>query len=166
MPIRHAQFEDLSQIVDIYNQTIPSRLVTADLEPITVESRHDWFHTHTPDARPLWVMTGDKDNQITGWLSYKSFYGRPAYDQTVEFGVYIHQNHHRRGIASRLIDHAIAESPNLNVRTLLGFVFGHNAPSLMLLKKYGFEQWAHLPEIATLDGVRRDLIILGKHLDT
>lgn len=164
MPIRHAQFEDLPQIVDIYNQTIPSRMVTADLDPISVESRHDWFHSHSVDARPLWVCTGTDDQQITGWLSFKSFYGRPAYNKTVEFGVYIHQESHRQGIATRLIEHAIAESPALNVRTLLGFVFAHNSPSLILLKKFGFEQWAHLPQIAELDGVKRNLIILGKHL--
>lgn len=35
--IRDARYEDLSAIVRIYNETIPSRMVTADLEPITIE---------------------------------------------------------------------------------------------------------------------------------
>jgi phosphinothricin acetyltransferase len=50
------------------------------------------------------------------------------------------------------------------VHTLLGFIFGHNQPSLGLFGKYGFEKWAHFPRVANLDGIERDLIILGKRV--
>ncbi len=43
-----AEEKDLPNIVDIYNQIIPSRLATADLEPVSVESRKSWFHSFTP----------------------------------------------------------------------------------------------------------------------
>ncbi|MDB5833890.1 MAG: phosphinothricin acetyltransferase, partial [Caballeronia sp.] len=52
---RDATLDDLPGIVAIYNSTVPSRLVTADLEPVSVESRLAWFHAHGPKARPLWV---------------------------------------------------------------------------------------------------------------
>jgi L-amino acid N-acyltransferase YncA len=45
---------------------------------------------------------------------------------------------------------------------LLGFVFAHNEPSLKLLKKFGFSEWGYLPQVANLDGIERDLVILGK----
>jgi phosphinothricin acetyltransferase len=38
------------------------------------------------------------------------------------------------------------------------------ARSLALFRKFGFEQWAHLPRVAVLDGVERDLLILGRRL--
>jgi L-amino acid N-acyltransferase YncA len=31
-------------------------MVTADTEPVSVESRIEWFHKHTPEKRPLWVI--------------------------------------------------------------------------------------------------------------
>ncbi len=31
------QIQDLPRIVEIYNQAIPTRLSTADLEPVTIE---------------------------------------------------------------------------------------------------------------------------------
>ena len=71
---------DLAQIVDIYNATIPSRRVTADTEPVSVESRVKWFEDHQPDVRPLWVI--DAEGYIAAWLSFSSFYGRPAYSKT------------------------------------------------------------------------------------
>lgn len=45
--MRHATLEDLPRIVEIYNSTIESRLVTADTEPVTVESRTEWFLNHS-----------------------------------------------------------------------------------------------------------------------
>lgn len=44
--IEFACKEDLPDIVDIYNSTIAGRMVTADLEPVTVESRIPWFEAH------------------------------------------------------------------------------------------------------------------------
>ncbi len=54
--IGDATLEDLPTIVEIYNSTIPGRMVTADTEPVTVESREKWFHEHSPTFRPLWIM--------------------------------------------------------------------------------------------------------------
>ncbi|MCM3783553.1 N-acetyltransferase family protein [Neobacillus mesonae] len=156
----YAQKEDLPAIVAIYNSTVAGRMVTADLEPVTVESRIPWFEEHTPDKRPLWVMK--YNDQIAGWVSLSSFYGRPAYDGTVEVSVYVDEAFRGTGAGSRLIEKVIEECPRLGVTTILGFVFGHNEPSIRLLKKYGFEQWGYYPEIAVLDGEKRDLAILGK----
>ena len=54
--LRTATMSDLPIIVDIYNQTIPSHQVTADLKPVTVEQRRNWFLSHTPEHYPLWVV--------------------------------------------------------------------------------------------------------------
>ncbi len=78
----YATHADLPTIVHIYNEIIPSRLATADLEPISVASREDWFTEFDPNSRPLWVM---KDgDQIAGWVSLESFYGRPAYTKRLK----------------------------------------------------------------------------------
>ncbi len=95
---RIAKREDLPQIVDIYNSTIPSRLVTADTEPVSVESRVRWFDEHSADFRPLWVV--EVYGHIGGWLSFSSFYGRPAYSKTAEISVYVNQAHRKQGLGS------------------------------------------------------------------
>ncbi|WP_336787450.1 GNAT family N-acetyltransferase [Paenibacillus sp. MMO-177] len=160
--IRDAGVEDLPRIVEIYNSTIASRQVTADLEPVSVESRMRWYDEHSPDFRPLWVL--EEDGKMIAWLSFQSFYGRPAYNATAEISIYIDQEYRARGIGSFLIRKALEASPGLGLRTLLGFVFGHNEPSLALLRKFGFEEWANLPKVAELDGVERDLIIVGRKI--
>jgi phosphinothricin acetyltransferase len=165
---RLARREDLPVIVDIYNSTIASREVTADTEPVSVASRETWFAEHTPERRPLWVIHSAQDKsdkpRVIGWLSYSNFYGRPAYSGTAELSIYIDQAWRGKGIGRYCLEQAIAFAPQVKVHTLLGFIFGHNAPSLALFGKYDFETWAHFPRVANLDGVERDLIILGKRV--
>lgn len=166
MNIRPAIEADLPAIIDIYNQSIPDRLATADNEPVTLADKLDWYHNRSPN-RPLWVSLEQNNDQtkILGWLSFQNFYGRPAYQHTAEVSIYVATTAHRQGIGSRLLEKAIAESPQLQLTTLLGFIFAHNQPSLNLFSKYGFEQWGHLPNIAQLDDIERSLIILGRKID-
>lgn len=164
MSYRHrpATFDDLPAIVAIYNSTVSSREVTADTEPVSVESRHAWFAEHTPDRRPLWVV--EQNGQVIGWLSYSNFYGRPAYSGTAELSIYIHEMARGKGLGRYFLQQAIDFAPSIAVHTLLGFIFGHNLPSLKLFEAFGFERWANLPRVAILDGVERDLVIVGKRV--
>lgn len=164
MPYSHriARFDDLPAIVAIYNSTVPSREVTADTEPVSVESRHAWFAEHTPERRPLWVV--EKDSRVVGWLSYSNFYGRPAYSGTAELSIYIDEAMRGKGLGRYFLAEAIAFAPQIGVHTLLGFIFGHNLPSLKLFEVFGFERWANMPHVATLDGIERDLVIVGKRV--
>ncbi|MDX8289047.1 GNAT family N-acetyltransferase [Metabacillus indicus] len=160
-PIRKAVRSDLPAIVEIYNSTIQSRAVTADLTPVTVADREAWFNNHT-DMRPIWVMT-DED-KVVAWLSFESFHGRAAYQYTAEVSIYIDQNVRGKGIGTTFLQAALDACPELGIKTLLGLVFGHNEASLRLFKRFGFEQWANMPRVAELDGVERDLVIVGKRV--
>ncbi|GGY00777.1 GNAT family N-acetyltransferase [Massilia dura] len=170
MSFRHriATLDDLPTIVAIYNSTIASREVTADTEPVSVDSRLHWFHDHQPERRPLWVVERADDTsarpEILGWISYSNFYGRPAYSGTAEVSIYIAEAWRGKGIGKYALTEAIAFAPQISVHTVLGFIFGHNGASLALFRKFGFEEWAHFPRVANLDGVERDLIILGKRV--
>jgi len=170
MSYRHriATLEDLPTVVAIYNSTIASREVTADTEPVTVESRLNWFDEHQPGRRPLWIIERADDNsekpEILGWISYSNFYGRPAYSGTAEVSIYIAEAWRGKGIGRYALTEAIAFAPQIKVHTLLGFIFGHNKPSLALFERFGFDTWANFPRVANLDGIERDLIILGKRV--
>ena len=165
---RVARPDDLPAIVAIYNSTVASREVTADTEPVTVASRQPWFDEHDPARRPLWVIHDAADQTaapaVLGWMSYSNFYGRPAYAGTAELSIYIDESWRGKGIGRYCLEQAVAFAPRIAVHTLLGFIFGHNLPSLALFRKFGFETWANLPRVANLDGVERDLIILGKRV--
>ncbi|MDI1354797.1 MAG: GNAT family N-acetyltransferase [bacterium] len=160
MQFRNAAKEDLALIVATYNSTIASRLVTADLEEVSVASRQHWFDAHSGAKRPLWIVM--YDGNYAGWMSFNSFYGRPAYDGTVEVSIYLEEKFRGKGLGRACLQKAIEEAPRFKIHSLLGFIFGHNVASISLFKKFGFEKWGHLPTVANMDGVMRDLLIFGK----
>ena len=163
MTLRDATETDLPAIVAIYNSTVPGRMVTADLEPVTVESRASWFAAHQNPRRPLWVLTDDR-GEICAWLSFDSFYPRAAYDGTAMIAIYVSPKYRRLGHGRTMLVAALSRATTLGLHTLLGYIFGHNEPSLRLFEAHGFARWGHLPRVAVLDGVERDLIIVGRRL--
>ncbi len=102
LKFRNAEQQDLPYIVEIYNSTIASRMVTADTEPVSVASRQKWFDEHSALKRPLW-MVEDENNQLLGWVSFQSFYGRPAYDATVEISIYLNEQQRGRGLGKQIL---------------------------------------------------------------
>lgn len=160
--MRRAQQADLAAIVAIYNATVPSRMVTADTEPVSVASRQAWFDSHTA-ARPLLVE--ERDGVIAGWISFEPFYGgRAAYHRTCELSIYVDERYRGQGVGALMLSGAIALAPELGVDTLLATIFSHNTASLRLFERFGFMRWGELPDVAEMDGARFSVAIYGLHL--
>lgn len=162
MLIENATLADLPAIVEIYNSTIPGRMVTADLEPVTVEARRPWFERHNPASRPFWVVRDAAG--VCGWLSFEDFHPRAAYRRTAELSIYVRPDARGQGVGRFLLASAIERAPALGLRNLVGLIFSHNAPSLALFARHGFQVWGQFPNVAELDGLERSLTIVGKRL--
>ena len=161
--MRDATLQDLASIVEIYNSTIPGRIVSADTEPVSVEQRLPWFNEHGPARRP--ILVAEANGEILGWLSLSDFYdGRPAYNGTAEIGIYVREGHRGKGIGRRLLQEAIGRAPDLGIKTLTAGAFAVNESSLELFERFGFEKWAHFPRVAELEGAEIDLVVLGLRL--
>ncbi len=144
MKLRIANREDLPAVVDIYNSTIASRMVTADTEPVTPEERLNWFLNHT-EARPLYIVENEQGD-IAGWISFESFYGRPAYNKTAEVSIYLHEDHRGKGAGSAVLEKALEVAPKLGIRSLMAFIFAHNEPSIKLFKNTALPSGDTFPE--------------------
>lgn len=155
----YARHQDLPRIVEIYNQAIPTRIATADLEPVTVADREAWFASFNETSRPIWLIK--YQGQIAGWVSLSDFYGRPAYAHTAEVSIYLDPVFQGKGLGSAAIKYVEDQTAKLGLTRLVGFVFSHNMASLALLKKFGFVKWGELPDVALMDGKLRSLTILG-----
>lgn len=164
MKIRDAAPDDFLPIIAIYNAAIPGRLATADLSPVSPESRRGWFDAHSSLSHPLIVAANDA-GEILGWGSLSTFYGRIAYQHTAEISVYIDPRHARKGVGAALTKELIKRCPQLKIKTLLAYIFGHNEPSIRLFEKFKFVKWGHLPRIADMDTIERDLVIYGLRID-
>lgn len=161
--MRYATENDLPKIVAIYNSTVQTRLSTADTKEVSVNSKRDWFKNHSFDKRPIFVH--EIVDEIVAWVSFESFYGRPAYDHTAEISIYIASEFRRKDLGRQLLQEAIELTPSLGIKNLLGYIFSHNDPSLRLFRSFGFEEWGKLPNIAEMDGKEYSLSIMGKRIN-
>ncbi|MBV8326571.1 GNAT family N-acetyltransferase [Chryseobacterium sp.] len=163
LKFRNAVSADLNKIVEIYNSTIASRMVTADVEEVSVESKHKWFKEHNPETRPLWIVE-DANHEIIGWVSFSSFHERPAYNGTVEVSIYLDESCRGKGYGKTILKYCIDNAGKFGVNNLVALIFLHNEPSLKLFRYFEFEDWGTLPDVAILDGIERSLKILGKRI--
>jgi len=162
MIIRDATEADLPAIIEIYNAAIRGRISTAQLEEVSVEQRLPWFLEHSADIHPLWVA--EIDQQVAGWFSFHSYVERAAYRATAEISVYVGEKFRRHGIGKALLVKAIRHSPKLGITALIGCIYAHNEASLQLFQKLAFERWGFLPRVTQVNGVERDVVIMGRHI--
>ncbi len=162
--IRIAKLNDLETIVNIYNQAVSVGQKTADITPVLVNDRKDWFLDHTPDKHPIFIA--ESNGAVVGWLSLSSYRpGRDALRYTQEVSYYISFDYHGQGIGSKLLEYAIDACPQLGVKTLLAIVIANNQGSVKLLEKYHFEKWGELPNIADFDGTEIGHLYYGRRIN-
>ena len=161
--MRIATEDDLKEIVRIYNSTVSTRQSTADTTEVSVESRLEWFRQHDPKKRPLLVH--EDNDKVIGWVSFQSFYGRPAYDNTAEISIYISPECRGKGLGRLLLAESLELTESLSIKNVVCFIFSHNIPSIKLFKSFWFEEWGHLPNVAEMDGKEYSLLIIGKRVN-
>ncbi|MFM7051451.1 MAG: N-acetyltransferase family protein [Planctomycetota bacterium] len=160
--LRSATEADLPRILAIYNEAIPLRIATADLEPQTLEARTAWFRNRDLATRP--VVVADQCGTVVGWGSFTNFKDRAAYAPTAEISVYVSQSHAGQGIGHALLNMLLERAPGCGIDRILAICFAHNEPSLRLFRSRGFTDWGTLPDACDMDGTRRTIVILGKSL--
>ncbi|WP_386691718.1 Putative phosphinothricin acetyltransferase YwnH [Lonepinella sp. MS14434] len=172
MKIRKAQPQDLSAIVTIYNQAIPTRRITADLTPVTEQQRRPWFEQHlNNNTHPLWVMVENdakstvesavQNEKVLGWCSFSPFYRRAAFDQTAELSLYLDQTARGKGYGSQALQFMQRQMAACGINTLMAYVIEENHVSRRLFEKHHFTQWGRYPNIANMGDSLQTFLMYG-----
>lgn len=160
---RLAQAADLPEIVAIYNSTVSSRQATADLSPVSVNSRMMWFDAHRRAHRPLYVLC-DAARQVAAWSALSDYYPREAYRISAEISVYVHQDFRRQGLGQYVLVKMMEKAAKIGIRNLIAVIFAHNAASIALFAQAGFTLWGTLPQVCDMEDFEADVVILGKRI--
>ena len=159
LSIRAATEHDLEAIRAIYNESIPKRIATADLEPQTIEARRAWFLQRDLTRRPVLVAVDAEG--VCAWGAFTNFKDRAAYAPTAEISVYVADRAAGRGVGRAMLDALLERAPACGIDRILAICFAHNEPSLRLFRSRGFIEWGKFPDACIMDGVRRSVVILG-----
>jgi L-amino acid N-acyltransferase len=160
--IRPATAADLAAINAIYNHYVLHSTATYQTEPATDQERADWFAEHGPE-HPITVAM--LENTVVGWGSLSRFHKRAAYRHTVENSVYVHHDHHRRGIGRAILADLIDRARAIGHHTIIAGIDAEQSASLGLHERAGFAQAAHLREVGFKFGRWLDVVYFQLMLD-
>ena len=163
MIIQFAKFEDLPSIVEIYNQSIRSGVVTGDMDEFRPEDREDWFNIFDRNSYPIYVIRNNET--VVGYATLSPYRkGRRAMSKIAEVSYFLHFDYRGKGIGSMLMDHVIKDCVRLKKEVLLAILVAINDESVRFLKKWQFEEWARMPDIIDFGSYRCDHLIYGRKI--
>ena len=100
------------------------------------------------------------------WGGLGQFYPHQAYQFSAEISIYLASDTQERGYGKQIlnfIDQQITD--NLDIKTVIAYVYENNLPSQKLFQKCGYQQCGVLPQISIIDGELRTLKIFVKHFN-
>lgn len=119
--IRLASLKDLNRIIEIYNQAVKTKSSTADINPIKVKDRINWFKEHKQEKHPIYVA--ETEGKVVGWISLSQYRKkREALKYSAEISYYIDNDYQKKGIGTKLVDYIIKQSVILGIKNLVAII--------------------------------------------
>lgn len=162
--IRPAEEKDIPEILEIYNYAILHTTSVYSYAPHTPEMRKKWFAEKKASNHPVFVA--EKNNKVTGFISYGPFRAWPAYKYTMEHSVHVHKDYRRQGIASQLLQKIIEVARQNGIHTLIGVIDSSNTASIKLHEQFHFKEAGHFKEVGYKFNKWLDLKFLQLVLET
>jgi phosphinothricin acetyltransferase len=156
--VRDLRSGDWPEVARIFEQGIATGNATFEVE---VPSWEAWDAAHLRDYR----FVADRDAQVAGWIALAPVSPRLCYAGVAEISAYVAEESRGEGAGAELLAAAIESSERGGVWTLQTGVFPENAPSLALLRRFGFRVVGTQQRIGRLHGIWRDVVLLERRSD-
>jgi L-amino acid N-acyltransferase YncA len=153
--VRDLRPGDWPEVARIYEEGIKTGNATFETEVPPWEA---WDVAHLPEHR----FVAESDGKVVGWVALAPVSGRCCYAGVAEISAYVGDEARGQGVGTQLLAAAIESSERKGLWTLQTGVFPENAPSLGLLRRFGFRVVGTQERIGRLHGVWRDVVLLER----
>jgi len=153
--IRDAREDDLTGILDIYNDVIINTTAVYSEKPHTLQMRQDWYNDRINNNFPVFIA--DDDGKVAGFSSFGHFRAWPCYRYTVEVSVYVSSSYRGKGISKMLLQSLIDRAGEMNIHAVIAGISADNEISINLHRSFGFEEVANFKEVGYKFGRWLDL---------
>lgn len=159
--IRSAESKDAAAIRAIYAPYVEQTAITFDYNVPTVEDFQEKIQK-VQAAYPF--LVAEREGQVLGYAYGSPYYGRAAYDWTVELSIYVAEEARGLKVGSQLYDVLEGVLKAKGKKNFLACLSLPNEASLVFHQKRGYEQVAHFKKVGYKFGQWHDIIWLQKSL--
>lgn len=134
--VRMARADDVPAILAIYAPFVRDTSASFEYEPPTLEEMER--RLREVQQNYPWLVC-ERAGQVAGYAYASRFRSRTAYQWTAEVAVYVHPDHHRRGVAGTLYRALFERLRAQGYRTAVAGIALPNAGSVALHRSVGFQ---------------------------
>ena len=153
--MRDLRPDDWPEVSRIYAEGIATGNATFETE---VPAWEAWDAAHLPEPR----FVAEREGRVVGWIALSPVSSRCCYAGVAEISAYVGEEARGQGVGGELLAAAIQSSERGGIWTLQTGVFPESAPSLALLRRFGFRELGTQERIGRLHGVWRDVVLLER----
>ncbi|WP_026477757.1 arsinothricin resistance N-acetyltransferase ArsN1 family A [Alkaliphilus transvaalensis] len=136
--IRTAELNDITQIVEIYNQGIEDKIATLETKTRNLKEMTNWFNQKGPRFKV--IVVENTEGIIYGWASLNVFNQRECYDGVADFSIYIRRDMRGTGLGKRLLENLIEVARKEKFHKLVLSTFKINEAGQRLYHLMGFRE--------------------------
>jgi phosphinothricin acetyltransferase len=159
--IRLALNSDATEITTLWNTMILETDVTFTTE---LKLRSDVEAMISDPKRS--VIMGEIEGVFSGFALIGPFRNGPGYVRTVEHSIYLAPHAKRKGLGRLLLNELTKNAVGMGHHVMIGAISGGNSAAVKFHQNLGFDEVAHMPQVAQKNGVWHDLILMQKMLET
>jgi len=134
--IRPARPEDISSILEIYNEAVINTTASYQYKPDTLEEKIVWYYKKASEGYPVLVF--EYCGSVVAFASYGPFRSADAYQYTIENSVYVKKDLRRKNIGTMLMKELINIANEKGYATMVAGIDAGNEGSIILHEKLGF----------------------------
>jgi phosphinothricin acetyltransferase len=158
--VRGMEPADWSAVRAIYQAGIDTRNATFET---VAPGWEQWDGAHLAAHR---FVATDAAGAVAGWAALSPVSDRCVYAGVAENSVYVHPDHHHRGVGLALMEALIRSAEGAGIWTIQTGIFPENTASLALHERVGFRVIGRRERIGHLDGRWRDTFLLERRSTT
>src|SRR3954462_13920439 len=155
LDIRLADARDASDVAAIYRPYVTDAVTSFEID--APDAAEMGARIDAVLARAPWLVCAGPDGETIGYAYASRHHERAAYQWSIDVAVYIHADHHRRGVGRALYETLF------QLLRLQGFYVAHagitlpNAASVGLHESFGFRPVGVYPAVGWKRGAWRDV---------
>lgn len=153
--LRDATVDDLSGIMEIYNDAVLNTTAIWNDVLVDLENRKEWFAARKSRGFP--VIVAILDGKVAGYASYGDWRAFDGYRHTREHSVYVQKDARGHGIGKKLMQALIDHAAGNDVHVLIAAIEAENIASIRLHESLGFRVVGRFSEVGSKFGRWLDL---------